>query len=557
MKSLFSTPKKVIILVICAVVVIVAASVITVKSTLITKAEATTVALRDAGLSEAEASALRTRLEFDDGRFQYEVDFYNNGTEYEYLIQAKNGDIIARDIDSGRNGNNDVQDLPQDTGNQFASNGNSPMQPQESVGNQPDKEGDSTVQSQEVSLDGAKAAALKDAGLPESDVTFKKAELDYDHETQVYDIEFYTSDTEYEYEIDASSGTVHEKNIEQFQIQTNPTDSTKTENIINEEEEDFIPNTKESNENQKFEYSIELSSIPTLQSSSKNIDPSNNENEINGSTKAKRLTTEEVNAIQKKVFGNLGYEGETETENETENYIKFENKNEKDIVENDFKNYRKKKPTSAFMFSQNDYSYSEIDSENNHKNNDINNHNCEEEKIENEKEKESENDNENTLEKEKESENDNENTLENEDEIDNNNESIKDNNNDEESFINTELTEAISNKNFSSQVIHDLVHYVTGVPKHVSKNRNLNGSLNNSGNLNNTSMIDNEDKIFAFQERFVSIIEVEILTNEGETINIFPTNLNDYLIDRNTFLNEEKKEKEVKSIPAKHIVFTK
>ena len=235
MKSLFSTPKKVVIIVICAVVVLAAASVITVKSTLIPKAEAKAVALRDAGLSEAEASALRTRLEFDDGRFQYEVDFYNNGTEYEYLIQAKNGDIIARDIDGGRNSNNDVQDLPQDTGNQFASDENSSMQPQESVENQPDKEGDSTVQSQEVSLDGAKAAALKDAGLSESDVTFKKAELDYDHGTQVYDIEFYTSDIEYEYEIDASSGTVLEKNIEQFQIQTNPTNSA-----INRSDNNYI-----------------------------------------------------------------------------------------------------------------------------------------------------------------------------------------------------------------------------------------------------------------------------------------------------------------------------
>ena len=233
MKSLFSTPKKVIILVICAVVVIVAASVITVKSTLITKAEAKTVALRDAGLSEAEASALRTRLEFDDGRFQYEVDFYSDGTEYEYFIQAKDGDIIARDIDSERNSNNDIRDLPQDTGNQFASDGNSPMKPQGSAGNQPDKEGDSTVQPQEVSLDGAKAAALKDAGLSESDVVFKKVELDHDHGTQVYDIEFYTSDIEYEYEIDASSGTVLEKNIEQFQIQTDPTNSAVNSSVNN------------------------------------------------------------------------------------------------------------------------------------------------------------------------------------------------------------------------------------------------------------------------------------------------------------------------------------
>ena len=99
MKKLFSTPKKVIILVLCVVVIIAAISVVAVKSTLITSEEAKTVALQDAGLSEAEASALLTRLAFDDGRFQYEVDFYNNGTRYEYLIQAKDGDIIARDIE--------------------------------------------------------------------------------------------------------------------------------------------------------------------------------------------------------------------------------------------------------------------------------------------------------------------------------------------------------------------------------------------------------------------------------------------------------------------------
>ena len=267
MKKLFSTPKKAIILVICIVVVIIAASVTAFKSTLITNAEAKIVALKDAGLSEAEASALRTRLEFDDGRFQYEVDFYNNGTEYEYLIQAKNGEIIARDIDGNGNGYNDMQDI----GNQFAADGNSSVQPQkdaenqpaangistaqpqedaenqpaangistarpqEDAENQPAANGISTTQPQEDFLDIAKAAALKDAGLSESDVTFKKTELDNSHGTQVYDIEFYTSDTKYDYEIDASNGTVLEKNIEQFQIQTNPTDSA-----INSSGNDYI-----------------------------------------------------------------------------------------------------------------------------------------------------------------------------------------------------------------------------------------------------------------------------------------------------------------------------
>ena len=231
MKKLFSTPKKAIIIVICIVVVIIAATVTAIKSTLITKAEAKIAALKDAGLNEAEASALRARLEFDDGRFQYEVDFYSNGTEYEYLIQAKNGEIIARDIEGDRNRNNDMQD----TGNQFAADENSSVQPRKDVENQPAANGNSTAQSQEDSLDTAKAAALKDAGLSESDVTFKKTELDHSHGTQVYDIEFYTSDTKYDYEIDASNGTVLEKNIEQFQSRTNPTDST-----INNSSNDYI-----------------------------------------------------------------------------------------------------------------------------------------------------------------------------------------------------------------------------------------------------------------------------------------------------------------------------
>ena len=231
MKKLFSTPKKAIIIVICIVVVIIAATVTAIKSTLITKAEAKITALKDAGLSEAEASALRARLEFDDGRFQYEVDFYSNGTEYEYLIQAKNGEIIARDIEGDRNRNNDMQD----TGNQFAADENSSVQPRKDVENQPAANGNSTAQSQEDSLDTAKAAALKDAGLSESDVTFKKTELDHSHGTQIYDIEFYTSDTKYDYEIDASNGTVLEKNIEQFQSRTNPTDST-----INNSSNDYI-----------------------------------------------------------------------------------------------------------------------------------------------------------------------------------------------------------------------------------------------------------------------------------------------------------------------------
>lgn len=226
MKNLFHSPKRAIIFVICTAVAIAAVSVTAVKNTLITKAEATTVALKDAGLSEADASALRARLEFDDGRFQYEVDFYSNGIEYEYLIQAKDGDIIARDIEGGAYDGNYRQNLPQEPGNQAAASQDISAQPKKDAESLAAAGQGSSVQPQGNSLDTAKAAALRDAGLAESDVTFKKAELDHDSGMQVYDIEFYTSDAEYDYKINASDGTVLEKSIEQFQVQANPTDSS-------------------------------------------------------------------------------------------------------------------------------------------------------------------------------------------------------------------------------------------------------------------------------------------------------------------------------------------
>ena len=243
MKRLFSTPKRAIISVICIVVVIAAVSVMAVRGSLITKAQAQAVALGDAGVSEAEASALRTRLTFDDGRFQYEVDFYNNGTEYEYFIQAKDGDIIARDIEGGENGNHYGQELQADAGNQSAADENSSVrqrgdaenqpvidenasvQQKEDAGDQPAAGRNDTAQPQEISLDEAKAVALADAGLSEADVTFRKTKLDHENGIQVYDIKFYTSDMEYDYEINASDGAVLEKNVESFRVQANPADS--------------------------------------------------------------------------------------------------------------------------------------------------------------------------------------------------------------------------------------------------------------------------------------------------------------------------------------------
>ena len=54
----------------------------------------------------------------------------------------------------------------------------------------------------------AKAAALSNAGVSESEVTRLKCELDRDHGSYKYEIEFNVGRTEYEYEVDAYSGAI-------------------------------------------------------------------------------------------------------------------------------------------------------------------------------------------------------------------------------------------------------------------------------------------------------------------------------------------------------------
>jgi beta-lactamase regulating signal transducer with metallopeptidase domain/uncharacterized membrane protein YkoI len=60
----------------------------------------------------------------------------------------------------------------------------------------------------------AKTVALEHAGITESQATFLNAHLDKDDRIVVYDVEFYSGNTEYEYEIDAVSGEIIEYNRE-------------------------------------------------------------------------------------------------------------------------------------------------------------------------------------------------------------------------------------------------------------------------------------------------------------------------------------------------------
>ena len=65
-----------------------------------------------------------------------------------------------------------------------------------------------------ISMDMAKSITLKDAGFRPSFVTFEKALLKKDDGKVMYEIEFFTSTYEYEYEVDAYTGAILSKDVD-------------------------------------------------------------------------------------------------------------------------------------------------------------------------------------------------------------------------------------------------------------------------------------------------------------------------------------------------------
>ena len=61
---------------------------------LITDEEALAAALAHAGLTEDDAVYLEMELDYDDGRYEYEIEFYAGNMEYEYEIDAVTGEVL-------------------------------------------------------------------------------------------------------------------------------------------------------------------------------------------------------------------------------------------------------------------------------------------------------------------------------------------------------------------------------------------------------------------------------------------------------------------------------
>ena len=135
------------------------------------------IALQHAGVSASNATFIKAERDYDDGKLTYDVDFYAGNKEYDYEILAADGTILSYDADI------EGYRIPSST---------------------------SSSSSGYIGVERAKEIALQHAGLSSSGVNFDKAEFDHDDGRAEYEIEFHHNFREYEYTIDAASGTILE-----------------------------------------------------------------------------------------------------------------------------------------------------------------------------------------------------------------------------------------------------------------------------------------------------------------------------------------------------------
>ncbi|MFI3175936.1 MAG: PepSY domain-containing protein [Eubacteriales bacterium] len=166
------------------------------------EAKAKEIALAHAGLNESDVQFAYCQLDFDDGRYEYEVEFYYGTTEYDYDILATTGEILSYDFDM-EHPNTSLAPVASDTTAQSSTTTDVATATPST-----------TTTDSYIGEAKAKEIALAHAGISETDTTGLRCQLDYDDGYYEYEVDWNVGRTEYEYTILATNGTILEFDID-------------------------------------------------------------------------------------------------------------------------------------------------------------------------------------------------------------------------------------------------------------------------------------------------------------------------------------------------------
>lgn len=167
---------------------------------------------------------MEAEFDYEQGQFIYDVEFIADHTQYNYWIKASSGAVVKKDVKLLPGATEAASTEKEDTKKETTSTAANPKERTTGETKPSESNASSAVdktkkqEKTDVGIDRAKAIAVGHAGVKSSDVVFSKAKLERDDGKLVYEIEFYSNYAEYDYTIDASSGTILEYETDKHEI---------------------------------------------------------------------------------------------------------------------------------------------------------------------------------------------------------------------------------------------------------------------------------------------------------------------------------------------------
>ncbi len=158
-----------------AVVIISATPITSFAIERITLDQAKKIALDNAGLKADEVTIVKEGYEAENGRAEYEIEFFKGNAEYDYEIDAQTGKINSFD-----------QEIETKYTKPAAN--------------------DSAVK--KISEDKALEIALDHAGYKKDDTLYTQVKKDFEDGQEVYEVEFRVGFVEYNYNISVTNGQI-------------------------------------------------------------------------------------------------------------------------------------------------------------------------------------------------------------------------------------------------------------------------------------------------------------------------------------------------------------
>ena len=187
-------------------------------------------ALLDAGIKEKNVNKIDVDFTYKDSTYVYDVEFDTNKREYSYFVKASNGIILEKKVvkkkkplkDKKNKKSKKKKKNTKKSKTKKGSNGEKSNKIKSDETTKKLKSSNDDEQEEAfIGIDEAKSIAVSDSGENINTIVFTVATLTRENGMDVYVLQFYSGNKEYNYTVDAIDGSIRSGYSNSYDDETN------------------------------------------------------------------------------------------------------------------------------------------------------------------------------------------------------------------------------------------------------------------------------------------------------------------------------------------------